>query len=482
MPRVFAGTAALAREKECAPEAVLCSQRMLRPSEAVSAGLGVALARSIAEIDARGPDTPGLSELKALALGALNLVDTDLRIQGLHDEPTARAGVADHGAWAERRSRAVEKALAGTGALVALHHLGLAAGAALAAARGAPLLGDPDARRLRMRAVAELDRLAGSTLLPPVARAKAAQVAAQAALHFPDAAAAIDAAMRDRDFFLALENLHVTTTSSADEAKLLERILAHPDEPGYAIATDNQLREAYAAAIAPRDKDRAELIRVQLALHQGRVAMSTPPGAPQREADLLRAYGRDWCPVRDLVKGHRFMRGFVEEVDLDAAGFLARARDVYARAPVTHLRVRGGAREHAAALFASPALARLRSLDLAGEKIGDEGVRLLAASPHVGHLVALRLDGNDLTYAGLEHLARGRNLGGLQHATFTGNQVESPSSETLGVDDAGYPTGWVLPASGLRLERSFGRLRWLHTERWPESDSVDVALAGRLDD
>ena len=70
------------------------------------------------------------------------------------------------------------------------------------------------------------------------------------------------------------------------------------------------------------------------------------------------------------------------------ARFLAKAPELYRRAPILHLNLTE-VRAVAAELFASPHLARIESLSLAGNGLGDAEVALLAGSRHLGNLTWL---------------------------------------------------------------------------------------------
>src|SRR5947209_6715171 len=88
---------------------------------------------------------------------------------------------------------------------------------------------------------------------------------------------------------------------------------------------DDSPRLLYADWLADRGAGkRAELIRLQIAL------AALPTNDPRRtelavrERELLDAHGALWAkPFAGLVDGWAFHRGFVEEVVLSAADFLA---------------------------------------------------------------------------------------------------------------------------------------------------------------
>jgi hypothetical protein len=172
--------------------------------------------------------------------------------------------------------------------------------------------------------------------------------------------------------------------------------------------------------------------------------------------------------VTDLVAGYRFSRGFVAEVTASPRQILDRWERLYALAPITHLVVRGGTREELEALFASPAMARIRALDLGGQAIGDAGAARLAASPHVSRVRVLVLADNRLTLSGVRCLVESPHLGSLAICDLSGNP-DDPGAV------ASAPGEWELPPIGRELEEERGaRIPWLHRYRFPPD--VDVEL------
>jgi uncharacterized protein (TIGR02996 family) len=77
----------------------------------------------------------------------------------------------------------------------------------------------------------------------------------------------------------------------------------------------------------------------------------------------------------------------------------------------------------AEALAGSPHLARLTSLGLFSNRLGDAGARALAASPHLANLVDLDLDSNEITDAGSEALLASPHLAGLRRVKLEGNAL-----------------------------------------------------------
>jgi len=255
-----------------------------------------------------------------------------------------------------------------------------------------------------------------------------------------------------------------TLVAVSDLPALLAAVVAAPE--------DDAPRAAYAAAVAMTDAERAELISLQLRIAASRKAQRPADergAAAMRAGELVRARGAEWArDVTPLVAKWRFVRGFVEDVVLDAAAFLARAPALYARAPVLHVQLTG-AKAVAAALFGSPHLARLHSLDLMGNALGDAEVALLAASPHLANLRWLGLANNQIGRPGLDALAASRQLPRLAYVALSGNVVDDPLPGL--VDE--YASEKPLATE---LQAQHGKLAWLDFSRFrewpPERDAL----------
>jgi uncharacterized protein (TIGR02996 family) len=238
-------------------------------------------------------------------------------------------------------------------------------------------------------------------------------------------------------------------------------------------------RLAYADAVAAAEPSRAELIRLQVQLAHWRKGEERPPGrgdAAMRAGELIRAHAVAWAAdVQPLVAKCIFMRGFVEHVAMDAGAFLQSAPELYGRAPVLHLDLTGVA-PVSAELFGSPHLARIHSLGLARQQLGDGELTALADSLHLGKLAWLDLWDNQIGAAGLEALAASVRLPRLSYVGFAYNLIEDPTPRFA--DD--YDTESELAR---RLQQTYGYRPWLsaHTRAsWPpERDEVWKRRCGK---
>jgi uncharacterized protein (TIGR02996 family) len=214
----------------------------------------------------------------------------------------------------------------------------------------------------------------------------------------------------------------------------LRAILDDPD--------DDDVRLVYADWLEEHDQNvRAEFIRVQVAL--ANLDEDDPDCLPLREREqaLLAENEAAWRAVLpEWLAGSRveFRRGFVgglslsvedfiplghllfQCVPLDGADLHHAANSIDALTSCPHLgRLRrlklgtGIRSEEAGWLVHSPRVARLRSLDLAGNNIGRVGATDLSVSPHLAELTTLILTGNDIQNAGALALATSECLPNL---------------------------------------------------------------------
>jgi hypothetical protein len=242
--------------------------------------------------------------------------------------------------------------------------------------------------------------------------------------------------------------------------QLLQDVIARPE--------GEDARRRYADAIAATDPPRAELIHLQLAIRDTRKTGGTPPlHQYDRERALIAAHGRAWAGrAGELVWRYQFLRGFVEQITLTAADFLARAAELFRAAPVRHVTL-SAARPQVARLAASPHLARVTSLDLSENKLGDDGVRALVESPHLRNLRYLRLARNELGREAAEAVVAAPALAGLAHLDFRGNRVD------LAPRPAPIRDGAVeIPMLAHDLMSRYGRRRYLESLVVPRLDEL----------
>ena len=241
-------------------------------------------------------------------------------------------------------------------------------------------------------------------------------------------------------------------------AGLYQRLVSAP--------LDDTPRLAYAEAVQDADPERTEFIWMQVEqrrLRRDRSRDDRGQELARRTFQLRSDRGTEWArEVRTLVAGYQFFRGFVEAVWLDAATFLARAPELYERAPVLQLYL-SGAGPVARELFASPYLRRIRGLSLLRCELGDSEAGLIASSPCLTELEWLDLGLNHIGAAGVTALAASSGLPRLGYVGLRGNAVDDPTPRHADGHDADSP----LAAD---LQARYGRREWLSTHLravWP---------------
>ena len=169
---------------------------------------------------------------------------------------------------------------------------------------------------------------------------------------------------------------------SANERRLMDAILADPD------ADEPRLR--YADWLAATDPERAKLIREQLA-------------DPERPGTAVPGLAQAFAPwgARDVV----FRRGFAEAMSLTGRSFISLSDGLFAATPLREVRLIA-VNFLMAELVRCPNLAKLRVLNLRGNRIGDRGAGLLAGCEHLSNLARLDVTDNGLTPAGEASLVK----------------------------------------------------------------------------
>ncbi len=244
---------------------------------------------------------------------------------------------------------------------------------------------------------------------------------------------------------------------------------------------DDVPRLIYADWLEERGQsDRAEFIRIQC-----RLASSVEEGQEQsallkRAEELLRRHWNEWVgPLRAIVGPwrdrygehwigqeyhpdalHRFQRGFVDTLALDAEDFLRHVEHLKLLVPLRELRLfraagRCGllAREpllngltvlsfmdyydafltavDAAELAKSPYLHSLSALYLGRNSLGDDGVEALVRAPWLTHVAVLDLSDNGLSDRALQALAESPHVTNLRKLFLQKNYFSSAGIDVL---------------------------------------------------
>src|SRR5262245_29198605 len=145
--------------------------------------------------------------------------------------------------------------------------------------------------------------------------------------------------------------------------------------------TDDRPRLIYADFLEASAPERAELIRVQLALTRLNEDDPRRPQLTDRQAELLNTNRAAWtADLAGLVESVDFRRGIPDSASVNATTFLERGKELFQKLRVRRLRLLDAA-PVIAKLFFTPLLANVRELDLCNAELGNAGLTLLAQSP-----------------------------------------------------------------------------------------------------
>jgi uncharacterized protein (TIGR02996 family) len=203
------------------------------------------------------------------------------------------------------------------------------------------------------------------------------------------------------------------------EEGLLADIRDNPD--------DDAPRLIYADWLDEHDQPlRAELIRVQV--ERDRLPAKDPARKRLEECSraILAEGEEEWtAPLRPLVLSYRYVRGLIDDVEVEADRFAAHADELLRLAPTAAWCVLVGGWQEVRTVVGCKQLLRIRRLRLQAVDgwMGGAGARVLAESPHVANLKALSLDGKSLGQPGTQALAGSRYLANLEVLDLTSNNL-----------------------------------------------------------
>jgi len=151
--------------------------------------------------------------------------------------------------------------------------------------------------------------------------------------------------------------------------------------------------------------ERGELIRLQVVLSRLSEHHEARPEIEARVRGLLLLHQPKWV---DAPGGEwQFRRGFAESLNVTSRLLLQRPELFLGSGLVRELRVQLTEPHHLALLTNEPGLSQVRSLTLAGERIGRRGLESLFDSPHTAGLTSLTLRIRTLTRRVLRELQHG---------------------------------------------------------------------------
>ncbi len=248
---------------------------------------------------------------------------------------------------------------------------------------------------------------------------------------------------------------------------LLAEVLARPDETAP--------REACAAALEKTDPDRAELIRIQLALASRLHGDRTPTvhTLEYREEDLLERRTAEWAgrlqrwmPDREGYQGPGFVRGFIEYLAMSADEFFAQVARLRLEIPLRHVDIVGHMdAQKLRRLLSGAELSGLQSLLIQDAEVTAEGIEALAGSPHVSGLGWFSYQHGKIGSRGILAMASSALLPSLWY--FDPGDPDDDHRMRY-QDDQGVPVGTEEPDDLLQLEAWYGTIPWLRPA-WEDS-------------
>jgi uncharacterized protein (TIGR02996 family) len=263
--------------------------------------------------------------------------------------------------------------------------------------------------------------------------------------------------------------------------ELLAQISATPD--------DDAPRLAYADHVQASEPDYAEFVRLQIARHADERRRESLRGEPfGREAILLRQHGLDWAhyiekyvresPIDRRDQGWGFERGFIAFARMEPENFVALGERLFMMAPIQHADLYGG-EGPVMPLFSSPFLARLDSLSLRGNNLGDDEAVAMANCEFLRRCTWLDLSNNKIGERGLEALVRSPIMANKSQIIMEGNPwdpVDRPSYDWDG-SIADVIAGYAASAMESRVGH---KVPWFHTAMRPQPDRFHAKYFPRL--
>lgn len=212
----------------------------------------------------------------------------------------------------------------------------------------------------------------------------------------------------------------------ADEHPFLAAIAARPEDDEPRLVYADYLDETGSL----RDAARAELIRIQIALHRMPPDDARRIPLAEREIELLEKHRPAWtAPLARLGARFQFRRGLPDSFSLEASTFLSRGEELFDNTPVgtgrsfvKRVRLTDAARV-LPSLVACPLLQRIEELDLGDNDLGNGGAGLLASSSFIRNIRVLELGRNRLGDSGAAALAHAATLTKLESLALDDNAI-----------------------------------------------------------
>jgi hypothetical protein len=236
-------------------------------------------------------------------------------------------------------------------------------------------------------------------------------------------------------------------------------------------------RDRFADLAQRRGDPRGVLVRDQVRLRRQRLARGDDQAG--LESDLIKQLIKrhpEWIEeaLRLGATSARISGGFVEEITISAARFIANYDEIFRAFPIRSVIIDPKATDDGpiAPLLRSPALYRLSSLTLARLKLTAQDAFEIATCAYLHRLVVLDLSWNRIKNEGVTALAESLALLRLAHVNLDGNPCGPLYTSELTLQE--MPTQeWVRTDLCIGLEQRFPNCAWLRP--W-SSPSLDVLV------
>jgi uncharacterized protein (TIGR02996 family) len=202
------------------------------------------------------------------------------------------------------------------------------------------------------------------------------------------------------------------------------------DEPA-----DDDLRLIFADWLQDRGDARGEFLRSQVMRSRWVPDVHRREAMHERERELLATHGDAWLgELSGFCRSWQFERGMVRST-MDARRFVTQRFEkaspaLFFQAWVARLRL-VKATGYVGRIASAPPLALLRSLDLSGNRLGDDDVVVLSRSSGLTQLRHLDLSHNQIGSLGLAALMASPWLERLTWLDLRHNQLSHPSPRTI---------------------------------------------------
>ena len=210
----------------------------------------------------------------------------------------------------------------------------------------------------------------------------------------------------------------------------LERVRERPEDDAPRLITADWFDDI-------GEHDRAEFIRLQLAIAKLEYGTAPRTQLKKREEQLLFVHRQEWAaPFKEYATAVEFRRGFIEEVTLPARTFLKQWPNISALAPIRNVNLLDVGDDPRAVMH-SPYLQQLHGLRVESQYLADTLAEAIADSQQLGNIQRLQLDSNTITDVGVALITNCPSLQNLRHLNLAKNRVT-----TVGISRIANASHW----------------------------------------